>query len=81
LGALSDWFAFRAMTAAGQSLVAGHIPEGFRAVGLHQAMYVVPILCFALAIVLFAASRTVARDMQKLADWYKQSSSQFPPTE
>jgi len=80
LGALSDWFAFRAMTAAGQSLVAGRIPEGFRAVGLHQAMYVVPILCFALAIVLFAASRTVARDMQKLADWYKQSSPQLEPS-
>ena len=60
LGWLSDTFALRAMKAAGQSLVAGRIPEQFRGVGLHQAMYVVPALCFALAIVLFAASRTVA---------------------
>ncbi len=36
-------------------------------------MYVVPALCFALAIVLFAASRTVSRDMQKLTDWYEQA--------
>jgi MFS family permease len=79
LGRLSDWLALRAMTAAGQSLVAGQVPNSFRADGLHQAMYVVPILCFGLAIVLFAASRTVARDMKKLTDWYAESSSRLQP--
>jgi MFS family permease len=75
LGWLSDSFAFRAMTAAGQSLVANRVPEQFRAVGLHQAMYIVPLLCFVLALVLFAASRTVTGDMQKLADWYEEASA------
>jgi MFS family permease len=75
LGWLSDTFALSAMKAAGQSLVKNRIPEQFRGVGLHQAMYVVPALCFALAIVLFAASRTVSRDMQKLTDWYEQATA------
>jgi len=37
--------------------------EAFRAVGLHDAMYVIPALAFCCALVLFAASRTVAADM------------------
>ena len=74
LGGLSDWFALRAMRMAGESLVKGRVPEQFRGIGLHQAMYVVPILCVGLAIVLFAASRTVGRDMRKLAEWYAESS-------
>ncbi len=74
LGLMSDKFAIQAATAAGQPLIAGHAPEQFRAVGLHQAMYVVPLFCFGLAIVLFAASRTVTGDMRKLAKWYEESS-------
>lgn len=42
------------------------IPDEFRAIGLHHAMYVVPLLCSALVIVLFAASRTVARDRERM---------------
>ena len=76
LGGLSDWFAARAMRMAGESLVKGRVPEQFRGIGLHQAMYVVPLLCVGLAIVLFAASRTVGRDMRKLADWYAESSGE-----
>ena len=70
LGRMSDWFAIQKATAAGQSLVGGHVPEQFRAIGLHEAMYVVPVFCCGLAIVLFAASRTVVNDMRKLRDWY-----------
>ena len=70
LGRLSDRFAIQKATAAGQSLVGGHAPEQFRAIGLHEAMYVVPVFCCGLAIVLFAASRTVSNDMRKLRDWY-----------
>lgn len=40
----------------------GEITELHKAIGLHDAMYVVPLLDAALAIVLFAASRTVTRD-------------------
>jgi MFS family permease len=71
LGRMSDWFAIQKATAAGQALVAGHAPEQFRAVGLHEAMYVVPVFCFGLAIMLFAASKTVTNDMRKLKDWYE----------
>ena len=43
--------------------------EPFRADGLHTAMYIVPILAALLAIVLFAASRTVRADVLKLQNW------------
>jgi MFS family permease len=46
--------------------------EPFRAEGLHTAMYIVPILAVLLAIVLFAASRTVKNDVAKLQAWMKQ---------
>jgi predicted MFS family arabinose efflux permease len=40
--------------------------EPFRAQGLHTAMYIVPILATLLAAVLFAASRTVKKDVNTL---------------
>ena len=40
--------------------------EPFRAQGLHTAMYIVPILATLLAAVLFAASRTVKKDVNRL---------------
>src|SRR5262249_23682692 len=43
--------------------------EPFRADGLHTAMYIVPILATILAVVLFAASRTVTRDVARLQAW------------
>ena len=46
--------------------------EPFRADGLHTAMYVVPILVTLLAFVLFAASRTVGRDVRQLEAWMSQ---------
>jgi predicted MFS family arabinose efflux permease len=60
-GRLSDLLARRAALAAG----AANLTEAARAVGLHQAMYVIPALSLALAAVLFIASRTVARDMDR----------------
>lgn len=60
-GMLSDHFARQAMQAAGASEMA----EPFRAAGLHDAMYVIPVLMTACALVLFAGSRTVAADMQR----------------
>lgn len=64
-GILSDHFARQAMTAAGAATMA----ESFRAAGLHSAMHVVPVLCALLALVLFAASRTVGPDMARLQQW------------
>jgi MFS family permease len=45
--------------------------EPFRAEGLHTAMYLVPTLALVLAVVLFAASRTVSRDVEKLQAWMR----------
>ena len=55
-GWLSDHFARRAAGADGAAAVS----ELHKAVGLHDAMYVIPLLNAALVVVLFAASRTVA---------------------
>jgi MFS family permease len=64
-GMLSDHFARRAMTEAGATV----ITEQFKAAGLHSAMHVIPLLCLALAAVLYGASRTVGRDMTRLRAW------------
>ena len=60
-GHLSDVMAKRAAVAAG--LV--KVDEVARATGLQQAMIVIPVLSVALALVLWAGSRTVARDMER----------------
>lgn len=57
-GMLSDSFTRRA--AAGASVL-----EPFRGAGLHSAMYAVPVLSVLLAMVLFAGTRTVGRDMER----------------
>jgi MFS family permease len=57
-GWTSDFLALRAAAADGSSTVT----ELHKAVGLHDAMYLIPVLGAVLVVVLFAASRTVARD-------------------
>ncbi|MBI4476044.1 MAG: MFS transporter [Acidobacteria bacterium] len=47
------------------------VVEPFRAAGLQSAMYVIPLLSGALALVLFAASRTVKKDVEKLQAWMR----------
>ena len=47
--------------------------EPFRADGLHTAMYIVPVLAAILAMVLFAASRTVKSDVAKLQAWMRET--------
>ncbi len=64
-GMLSDYFANQAMTLAGATTMT----ESFKAAGLHSAMYVIPSICAVLALVLFAASRTISGDMEKLRIW------------
>jgi MFS family permease len=49
--------------------------EPFRAAGLRAAMYVIPLLAALLAGVLFAASRTVKRDVEKLRAWMRSAGS------
>jgi MFS family permease len=62
-GKLSDWMAHRAADAAG----ANRITEAFKAIGLHQAMFIIPLMSLLLAFVLYCGSRTIAADMRKRA--------------
>ena len=72
-GHISDLMARRAAEAAGSTVV----NEAFKAIGLQQAMIVIPILSVALAIVLWAGSRTIVRDMRRQEDVTAVS---MPPT-
>jgi MFS family permease len=60
-GMLSDHFAHKAMREAGASAMT----EAFKAVGLHSAMYIIPILAVLASLALFAASRTIESDIRK----------------
>src|SRR5262249_12492640 len=57
-GWASDYSARRSALAGGSLTVT----EIHKAIGLHDAMYLIPILSAALVVVLFAASRTVKAD-------------------
>ena len=72
-GILSDFFTQRAAQAANVFDVSQAALEPFRAEGLHTAMYAIPILSVLLALVLFAASRTVTKDVEKLQSWMRES--------
>ena len=61
MGMLSDHFAHRAMNDAGATAMT----EAFKAVGLHSALYAVPVIAVLASLVLFAASRTVEDDIRK----------------
>jgi predicted MFS family arabinose efflux permease len=60
-GRLSDVLARRAAVMAGSPAVT----EAFRAIGLQQAMLVIPVLSVLLAGVLYAASRTIVADIER----------------
>jgi predicted MFS family arabinose efflux permease len=68
-GLISDYFTSHAATAAGVMDQSIRALEPFRGVGLHAALYVVPILVSLLAVVLFGASRTVQKDIDALHAW------------
>ncbi|MCZ2146153.1 MAG: MFS transporter [Bryobacterales bacterium] len=60
-GHISDWRARAAAEAAGSAV----ITEQFKAVGLRQAMLLIPALAVGLAFVLWAGSRTIVKDMAR----------------
>jgi MFS family permease len=68
-GFLSDHFAKKAMLAAGTNMMT----EQFKGAGLHSAMYLIPLLCLILAIVLFAASLAMPRDVERLRRWMRET--------
>jgi hypothetical protein len=52
------------MLAAG----AEQMTEAFKAVGLHDAMYLIPVALFLTMVFLFLASRCFARDAKRMKD-------------
>src|SRR5215210_4004210 len=74
-GFASDYFTTQAAVAAGAGELTKEALEPFRAEGLHSAMYIIPMLGALLALVLFAASRTVSKDMEKLQRWMRESTA------
>ena len=72
-GLMSDYFTKRAANISGITDFSQTALEPFRAEGLHTAMYAIPILSVLLAIVLFAASRTVSKDIEKIQNWMRES--------
>lgn len=76
-GLVSDFFTARAARAAGLVDLTQQTLEPFRGPGLHAAMYIIPALGLLLALVLFAGSRTVAADMEKLRRWMREAAA--PP--
>jgi len=60
-GRLSDWRARAAAEAAGSA----SLTEAARAIGLQEAMLILPVLAVALAAVLWAGSRTISNDIRR----------------
>jgi MFS family permease len=74
LGKMSDHFTLAAANAAGVTATTLQALEPFKGAGLHQAMYVVPVLNLALTFCMLLAARTVPRDIAKLQDWMRSNS-------
>ncbi len=72
-GFLSDHYTKQAAATAGVAEATQQALEPFRGAGLHSAMYIIPILGVLLALVLFMASRTIGKDMEKLQKWMAES--------
>ncbi len=66
VGIISDYFTRQAAIASGAVEFSVAALEPFRAAGLRSAMYVIPVLSIVLTAVLYAASRTVKKDIEKL---------------
>src|SRR5215217_1064784 len=75
-GLVSDLFTARAAAAAGVTTLTQQSLEPFRAAGLHTAMYIIPGLGALLTLVLFAASRTVAKDTERLQRWMREAAAE-----
>jgi len=65
-GVLSDRLTSRAARAAGVLSGDPAALEPFRGAGLHAALLVVPLLALVMAVILWAASRTIARDAEQV---------------
>jgi MFS family permease len=81
-GYLSEYFTNRAVAEAGVDLegLEGSARydaiEPYRAKGISDAMYVLPVLCVALAGSLYLGATTVRRDVDKLHRWMRESAQE-----
>lgn len=75
VGMASDYFTRKAAAAAGVIELSTVALEPFRAAGLRSAMYIVPVLCIVLAAIMFAASRAVRKDDQKVNGSVRESAT------
>jgi MFS family permease len=75
-GLLSDYFTNRAARLEGVSEFTQSALEPFKADGLHSAMYMIPVLSVVLALVLYAATRTVGREIEALQGWMNKATKQ-----
>lgn len=73
IGLISDYFTQQAAQNAGVTVFTQQSLEPFRAAGLHSAMYIIPVLSVLLTFVMFAASRTVTKEIEKLQSWMSDS--------
>ncbi len=67
VGGLSDALARSAMAAAGGR----EMTDAFRAVGLHDAMYLIPVALLVTAVFVFLASRSFAADTARMQERLK----------
>lgn len=74
IGLISDHFTTQAAIAAGVTEFTAKTLEPFRSAGLRSALYVVPGLSVLLMFVMFAASRTVKNDVEKIQNWMRENS-------
>jgi hypothetical protein len=81
MGVLSSYFTRVAAVAAGVTDTSFEALRPYAPEGLHLALYVIPAIGILLALVLFAGSRTVTNDMEKLRRWMHESSTQSPTVE
>ena len=85
-GAVSDYCTRNAAIEAGVDFADLRGPElqqvlePYKAAGAHGAMYLVPAVNLALAFVLFAGTRTVAADAEKLQDWMRETTADDKPS-
>jgi MFS family permease len=64
VGVISDYFT--KVAAASDGIDPGHAAfESYRAVGLHSAMYVIPVLCVVLAVVMLVAAISLRNESTK----------------
>jgi hypothetical protein len=76
MGFLSSHFTVSAARAAGVTDTSFEALRPFASQGLHSALYIIPVLGLILAVVLFAGSRTVTKDMERLQHWMRESADE-----